>query len=36
MLDSVMMDEENRQKYGLKKGGAVRGALMIAKGLKKR
>lgn len=36
MLDSVMMDEENRQKYGLKKGGAVRGALMIAKGMKKR
>lgn len=36
MLDSVMMDEENRQKYGLKKGGAVRGALMIAKGFKKR
>ena len=36
MLDSVMMGEENKQKYGLKKGGAVRSALMIAKGLKKR
>jgi hypothetical protein len=36
MLDSVMMDEENRQKYGFKKGGKVRSALMIAKGLKKR
>lgn len=36
MLDSVMMGEENKQKYGLKKGGKVRSALMIAKGLKKR
>lgn len=36
MLDSVMMDEENRQKYGLKRGGAARSALMIAKGMKKR
>ena len=36
MLDSVMMGEENREKYGLKRGGAARSALMIAKGMKKR
>jgi hypothetical protein len=36
MLDSVMTGLENQEKYGLKRGGKVRGALMIAKGLKKR
>jgi hypothetical protein len=35
MLDSVMTGLENQEKYGLKKGGKVRSALMIAKGLKK-
>jgi hypothetical protein len=34
-LDSVMTGMENQQKYGFKKGGKVRSALMIAKGLKK-
>jgi len=36
MLDSVMMGMENQEKYGFKKGGAVRKALMIAKGVKKK
>ena len=36
MLDSVMTGMENQEKYGFKKGGKVRSALMIAKGLKKR
>jgi len=36
MLDSVMTGMENQEKYGMKKGGKVRSALMIAKGLKKR
>jgi hypothetical protein len=36
MLDSVMTGLENQEKYGLKRGGKVRSALMIAKGLKKR
>jgi len=36
MLDSVMTGMENQNKYGFKKGGKVRSALMIAKGLKKR
>lgn len=36
MLDSVMMGMENQEKYGFKKGGAVRKALMIAKGGKKK
>ena len=36
MLDSVMTGMENQDKYGFKKGGKVRSALMIAKGLKKR
>jgi len=35
-LDSVMMGMENQPKYGFKKGGAVRRALMIAKGSKKK
>lgn len=35
-LDSVMMGMENQPKYGFKKGGAVRKALMIAKGPKKK
>lgn len=34
-LDSVMTGMENQQKYGFNKGGKVRSALMIAKGLKK-
>ena len=36
MLDSVMMGLENQEKYGFKKGGTVRRALMIAKGSKKK
>jgi hypothetical protein len=36
MVDSVMTGMENQEKYGFKKGGKVRSALMIAKGLKKR
>jgi hypothetical protein len=36
MLDSAMMGMENQEKYGFKKGGAVRRALMIAKGGKKK
>lgn len=36
MLDSVMMGMENQEKYGFKKGGSVRRALMIAKGGKKK
>jgi hypothetical protein len=36
MIDSIMMGEENKEKYGFKKGGTVRSALMIAKGLKKK
>lgn len=36
MLDSVMTGMENQEKYGFKKGGAVRRALMIAKGVKKK
>lgn len=35
-LDSVMMGMENQEKYGFKKGGAVRRALMIAKSAKKK
>ena len=36
MLDSVMMGLENQEKYGFKKGGTVRKAMMIAKGSKKK
>lgn len=36
MLDSVMMGMENQEKYGFKKGGTVRKAMMIAKGNKKK
>lgn len=35
-LDSVMLGMENQQKYGFKKGGSVRKALMIAKTAKKK
>jgi len=35
-LDSVMMGMENQEKYGFKKGGTVRRALMIAKSAKKK
>ncbi len=35
-LDSVMMGMENQSKYGFKKGGSVRKALMIAKTTKKK
>jgi hypothetical protein len=31
-----MTGMENQEKYGFKKGGKVRSALMIAKGLKKK
>ena len=36
MLDSIMTAEENKAKYGFKKGGSVRKALMIAKTTKKK
>ena len=36
MLDSVMMGIDNQEKYGFKRGGTVRRALMIAKGGKKK
>lgn len=35
-LDSVMLGMENQKKYGFKKGGSVRKALMIAKTAKKK
>jgi len=35
-INSVMMGMENQSKYGFKQGGAVRKALMIAKGVKKK
>ena len=35
-LDNIMEDRRQKQERGFKKGGKVRGALMIAKGLKKR
>ena len=35
-LDSVMTGMENQEKYGFKKGGSVRKALMIAKSTKKK
>ena len=35
-LDSVMLGMENQEKYGFKKGGSVRKALMIAKTAKKK
>ena len=35
MLDSIMSAEERKQQLGFKKGGKIRSALMIAKGLKK-
>jgi hypothetical protein len=36
MLDSIMSADERKQQLGFKKGGTVRSALMIAKGLKKK
>lgn len=35
-LDNIMEDRRQKQEQGFKKGGKVRGALMIAKGMKKR
>lgn len=35
-LDNIMEDRRQKQERGFKKGGKVRGALMIAKGMKKR
>jgi hypothetical protein len=35
MLDSIMSADERKQQLGFKKGGKIRSALMIAKGLKK-
>jgi hypothetical protein len=35
-LDNIMEDRRQKQEQGFKRGGKVRGALMIAKGMKKR
>ena len=35
-LDSIMEDRRQKEERGYKKGGKVRSALMIAKGLKKK